>query len=77
MTDKQQPKTDPQGTIPGNQSPNTPNVRESDGSQKERDGSQQKRTTDPQGDIPGNQSPNTPNVRESDTPERQRANKDR
>jgi hypothetical protein len=69
MTDKQQPKTDPQGDLPGNQSPNTPNFRESDGSEQER-------RTDPHGNVPGNQSPNTPNIRESDAPEQQRASKD-
>jgi hypothetical protein len=53
------PDKEPTGKVPGNQTPNTPNFRESDLSEKER-------KTDPKGRVPGNQTPNTPDKRESD-----------
>lgn len=47
------------GKKPGNQTPNTPNVNESE---LRRQGWKGQDT----GKLPGNQSPNTPNVNESD-----------
>jgi hypothetical protein len=50
--------TEDTGKQPGNQTPNTPDFRESDLTEKER-------REDPEGVVPGNQTRDTPDVDES------------